>query len=80
MNKAISAADANRNFSRVLREVRQGASYIVTAHGKAVARIVPAAEGEDDRVAARLTLLMRLKRQKARDIGPWTRAELYENG
>jgi prevent-host-death family protein len=79
MNKAISAAEANRNFSRVLREVRHGASYVVAAHGRPVAKIVPVAEGEDDRAAARRTLLARLEKQKARDIGPWTRAELYED-
>ncbi|HEX4040673.1 MAG TPA: type II toxin-antitoxin system prevent-host-death family antitoxin [Xanthobacteraceae bacterium] len=80
MNKAISAADANRNFSRVLRDVRQGLSYVVTAHGKPVAKIVPLAEGEDERTEARKLLMARLQRQKVRDIGPWTRDELHEEG
>ena len=43
MEKAVSAADANRKFSKLLGAVRQGQSYIVTAHGKAVARIIPTA-------------------------------------
>ena len=42
MEKSISAADANRSFSQVLREVREGRTYIVTSHGKPVARIAPA--------------------------------------
>lgn len=79
MNKAISAAEANRNFSRVLREVRDGQSYVVTAHGKPIAKIVPIGDGDDARARAKRTLLAHLRRQKARDIGPWTRNELYED-
>jgi len=41
MEKTVSAADANRRFSQLLREVRQGSSYVVTSHGRPVARIVP---------------------------------------
>ena len=35
MEKAVSAADANRKFSKLLRAVREGHSYVVTSHGKA---------------------------------------------
>jgi prevent-host-death family protein len=38
----VTAADANRSFSRLLHDVRQGHSYVVTSHGKPVARISPA--------------------------------------
>jgi prevent-host-death family protein len=41
IDRAISAAETNRSFSRLLWEVRDGRSYVVTAHGKPVARIVP---------------------------------------
>ena len=41
----MQAAEANRNFSRVLREVTEGRSYLVTSHGRPVARIVPADAG-----------------------------------
>ena len=40
MDQAITAAEANRQFSRLLGEVREGASYVVTSHGKPVARMV----------------------------------------
>ena len=36
-----SAAEANRRFSQLLRAVREGDSYVVTAHGKPVAKIIP---------------------------------------
>jgi prevent-host-death family protein len=77
MEKAISAAEANRKFSQLLREVREGRSYVVTSHGRPVARISPIDNGRDaDR--ARDALLKRLRSQKAIDIGPWTRDELYD--
>jgi prevent-host-death family protein len=78
MDQAISAAEANRQFSRVLGEVREGASYVVTSHGKPVARIVPCDEGDATREAARAALLARLSGQPAVDAGRWIRDELYE--
>ena len=78
MEKAISAADANRKFSQVLREVREGQSYVVTSHGRAVARIAPF---KDDRAAAksaRATLLSRLRGERVVKIGRWKRDELYD--
>jgi prevent-host-death family protein len=50
MDKAVSAADANRRFSELLRTMKQGGSAVVTSHGKPVARITPVIE--DDRAAA----------------------------
>ncbi len=77
MDEVVSAAEANRRFSRLLRNVREGRSYVVTAHGRPVARIVPA--GPKDRTAegARTALIARLRGQPAVDVGPWTRDELY---
>ena len=75
----ISAAEANRGFSRLLREVREGATYVVTAHGRPVARVVPYdTVSPEDRTAAREALFARLRSQPAMDIGPWTREELHE--
>ena len=81
MNSAVSAADANRNFSRLLRDVRDGGSYVITSHGKPVARIVPIEKHDEVRAAAKLLLLRRLRTQPATvpPIGPWTRDELYED-
>ena len=79
MEKAVSAAEANRNFSKLLRMVHDGESYVVTSHGKAVAKLVPV--GENDRVAsgARAALLKRLRSERVIRIGPWSREELYED-
>ena len=76
MEKAISAADANRKFSQLLREVREGRSYVVTSHGKPVARISPV--DEQRRSKAKAALLARVEKQPIRHIGRWTRDELYD--
>lgn len=78
MEKAISAAEANRNFSQVLRDVREGQSYVVTSHGRAVARIAPVAQQKSATGNARSTLLTRLRSERAIKIGRWKRDELYE--
>lgn len=79
MDKAVSAADANRNFSQLLQGVRRGRSYVVTSHGKPVAKIVPVSESDAVASSAWTVLLARLRSQPAVDIGRWTREELYED-
>jgi prevent-host-death family protein len=80
MERSISAADANRNFSSLLRKVRDdGASYLVTNYGKPVARIVPAGRHEAVAATARDLLLQRLAKQPVAKIGRWSRDELYED-
>lgn len=54
MGMVVSAADANRNFSKLLSAVRDGESYVVTAHGKAVGQIIPVARNGGVARAARL--------------------------
>lgn len=79
MEEAVSAAEANRKFSFILRGVREGRSYVVTSHGRPVARIVPADKRESVVSGARATLLSRLERQPVVNAGRWTRDELYDD-
>lgn len=79
MDETISAADANREFSRLLREVRDGNSFVVTSHGRPVARVVPAAEPAQAARAAKQILLERLRRQAPANAGRWSREELYDH-
>ena len=78
MTDTVSAAEANRRFSELLRKVRAGRSYVVTSHGKPVARIVPAVGDDRVRVRACESLIARLSAQKPTRIGRWTRDELYD--
>lgn len=79
MEKTVTAAEANRDFSKLLRGVREGRSYVVTSHGKPVARVAPV--DRDDRAADRAFALLieRLESQPAIDVGRWTRDELYDD-
>jgi prevent-host-death family protein len=76
---AISAADANREFSKLPGRVRAGQSFVITSHGKPVARLVPITAEDRVRAAARKALFKRLRSQKGEHIPiTWTRADLYE--
>ena len=74
----ISAAEANRRFSRLLSAVRRGRRFVVTSHGKPVAYVAPAQEIRSARAAARRALIDRLRHQRPTDIGSWRRDDLYE--
>ena len=78
MQKVISAAEARRKFSELLRSVKTGQSYVVTSHGRPVARIGPVEE--QSRSNAKAALLARLKAQPVlrQPIGRWKRDELYD--
>ena len=74
----ISAAEANRQFSKMLRDVRNGRSFTVTSHGRPVARIVPVGGEKAVSAAARAALFARLRSSAVRKVGVWTRDELYD--
>ena len=65
---AIHATEANRQFSRMLREVGEGQSYTITSHGRPVAKLVPVGHAAPD--GARVARLTRLRAQNVLDIGP----------
>jgi prevent-host-death family protein len=79
VDETVSAADANRQFSLILRGVREGHTYVVTSHGRPVARIIPASNRHHVASKARSALLSRLEAQPVIDTGLWIRDELYED-
>ena len=76
--RRVSAADANREFSKILRQVREGETITVTSRGQPVAVIVPVSEATPPgQQGAKTALLARLRTQAP--VGAtWTRDELYE--
>ena len=76
--KTVTASDANRQFSSVLREVAHGEIITVVSRGKPVATISPAKAADAQRNAAKTTLLKRLNSQKITGARNWSRDELYE--
>lgn len=79
INKEVSAADANRRFSELLRIVTKGQSVVVTSHGKPVATISPFIEDGRAKEGARSALFARLRKERAVNSGRWTRDELYDD-
>jgi prevent-host-death family protein len=79
MQKTVSAAEANRRFSELLRTVKTGRSVVVTSHGKPVAKIVPVVEDERAAEGARSALFARLRTERVVKAGRWTRDELYDD-
>lgn len=77
--KTISAGDANRHFSTLLRDVATGQVITVLSRGKPVATIAPAHAGDGERESAKLDLLGRLRQQQATGDRKWTRDELYKD-
>ena len=80
MAASVSAADANREFSTLLRRVREGQTVTITSHGRPVAKLVPIGAEDRVRAAARKALFKRLRSQKGGHIKEitWTRDELHE--
>lgn len=77
----VSATEANRSFSKLLREVARGKRVEITSHGRAVATLAPV-EDEAARKVRQLAALKVLKKRWATQdfkvVGPWSREELYE--
>lgn len=77
--KSVSAADANRHFSALLREVARGTRITVTSRGKPVATIAAVDEmARPEREAAKRALLWRLRRAGSTGARNWSREDLYE--
>ncbi|MFA7242779.1 MAG: type II toxin-antitoxin system prevent-host-death family antitoxin [Sulfuricellaceae bacterium] len=76
--RIVSATDANRQFSSVLRDVSQGETFTVLSRGKPVATIAPAQPLDAQRRAAKAALVARLRKQEAGGERNWTRDELYD--
>jgi prevent-host-death family protein len=82
--KTVTAADANRHFSKLLQEARSGQSIEITSHGTPIARLVPAND-RDAETAKRLRMgearkahFAQLRAQPAMNAGKITRDEIYE--
>ena len=83
--KTVSAAEANRQFSRLLHEIREGETFIVTSRGKPVVRMEPVRSTEEQaqpsaREKAKAALLRRLDMQPVLNIPiDWTRDDVYDD-
>lgn len=80
----VGAREANRSFSKILKEAENGKSITITRNGRPVARLVPAPplavhpKSEEERKAALERLMQRL--EQGFDLGGkgFTRDEMHE--
>ena len=78
--KFFAAAEVNRQFSKILREVCGGETVVVTVRGEPVAMIQPTDRAALEREAARAALFERLRSQPVQNIPiTWTRGDLYDD-
>ncbi|MFA7061358.1 MAG: type II toxin-antitoxin system prevent-host-death family antitoxin [Pedobacter sp.] len=79
--QTVRAADANRHFSNVLKQVSQGEEFLVISRGKPVATIIPVKKADSSHNASRELLFRRLTSQEVTGTRTrsWTRDELYSS-
>ena len=83
MNRRVSTTEVEKNLTSILHEVEEGQSFVITSEGQEVAQISPLEKfdvNSEKAKQARKELFEHLRQVKAIDIGPWTRADLYEDG
>ena len=82
VKRVVSAAEANREFAKVLRAVKQGARVTVTSHGEPVAELIPSepkkseAERKEDEMFR--AFLDDLSRRPAQNLPRATRDDMYD--
>jgi prevent-host-death family protein len=79
--RTISAAEANRHFSKLLREVAAGKGVIVTSRGEPVAKVVPVEPADLDEQQGQKAWedhIARLRSQPVLNRGKITRDEIYD--
>jgi len=77
--KTITAANANRGFSSLLREVSKGEEITILSRGTPVAKITSVNSAVLQKKAMKNLLLSRLKTQDVTGSRNWTRDELYDD-
>lgn len=74
----ISAAEAGRNFDKLLDQVESGQSLTITRDGRPVAVVMPVPEGDPDALSAHERLMILLRQGLPLDFhGGINREELH---
>jgi prevent-host-death family protein len=78
--KHVSAAEANRNFSKLLGGVGKGEGYVITLHGKPLAKLVPVEDKQarEERDKAAAAFFAELRARPAQNLPRVTRDEIYD--
>jgi prevent-host-death family protein len=74
----VGAFEAKTHLSSLLERVERGEEVVITRHGKAVARLVPAEKIDRERVRAAIAKLKELSREQT--LGGISWKELRDEG
>ena len=77
--KTITAANANRGFSNLLKEVSKGEEITILSRGTPVAKLTSIVSDASQKKAMKNLLVSRLKNQDVTGARNWTRDELYDD-
>lgn len=77
--KTVSAAEANRQFSRLLREAQAGETITITSRGKPVAQLAPIAEDKAAKDKAWAAFVEELRQMPAQRLGKFDRNWAYDD-
>ncbi|HEY1810547.1 MAG TPA: type II toxin-antitoxin system prevent-host-death family antitoxin [Acidobacteriaceae bacterium] len=72
----IQASEAKTRFLRLLTQVERGQSFVITRHGKPIARLTPEAEHRSAERQAEIDAAIAEIRELGRRNGPITVAEI----
>lgn len=82
---AVTAREANQQFSKLLQRAERGEEVLITKRGKAVAKLVPmgdraadAAAEEKERQRREIIAWLRSGALTGGKVVDWTRDELYD--
>ncbi|HEV2363889.1 MAG TPA: type II toxin-antitoxin system prevent-host-death family antitoxin [Caulobacteraceae bacterium] len=76
MERTVSAGHANQQFSKMLRAVQDGDSFVILSRGRPVARLTPALQRGSGEAIDRILAFS--KSLPWRHAGAWRREDLYE--
>jgi prevent-host-death family protein len=78
MMRTVGTFEAKTHLSALLEQVERGEEFVITKHGRAVARLVPVGEVGSGRLESTVALLKRFRR--GRRLGDLSTKALIEEG
>jgi len=81
MTETVGAFEAKTHLSELLQKVEEGGTFVITRHGRPVARLVPIVDTADDARQKRERVIDgMLKMRKKYSLGKFTARELIDHG
>lgn len=74
----VTATEANRHFSEILKRVSEGEEIQIESRGKLIAELTPARKANKSQLSARQRLFERLSKSETVVVGDWAREDLYD--